>query len=117
MRLSEFVLTSASPLARATQPIALSETYRTADLLRQGRSGKRFRRSGDRLMELDVALLLNAGLLDRHHLALQVGQLGRGWTVTLDQESGRPKDYDCYARRDLVASSLVILSAGNDGSA
>jgi hypothetical protein len=39
------------------------------------------------LLELNAALLLNAGLFNRSHLAFELGQFCRGWATPLNVKS------------------------------
>jgi hypothetical protein len=63
-------------------------------------------------LEFDVALFGDRRLLDGNHLALHLGELGRGLLVTTDEKGGRPEDNDRGRGGDAVFGPLTILSTG-----
>jgi hypothetical protein len=64
-------------------------------------------------LKLYAAVLLNAGLFDRDHLAFELRKFCGLGTVTADKECRRPKDYNGNASGDLVIGAFAILCAGH----
>jgi hypothetical protein len=62
-------------------------------------------------LELNATLLLNAGLLNRGHLAFEIGEFRSGRTIPAYEESRRPEDDNGHARCNLIVGPLLILSA------
>lgn len=55
-----------------------------------------------RLLELNTALFLNAGLFDRLHLSFQLGQLRSNLTVAADEKRSGPENDNCGSGCELV---------------
>ena len=62
-------------------------------------------------LKLNVALLRNRGLLDRDHLALHLGKLGRRLLVAADEERRRPEDDDGRRGGQSIVCALLVLRA------
>ena len=70
-----------------------------------------------RPLKLNAALFLNRRLLNSDHLAFHLRKLGRSLFVSADKEGSGPKDDDRRCRRQAIVGSLLILDAGQCGSA
>ena len=68
-------------------------------------------------MELDAALFVNASLLDRIHLALELSQLRRHRAIATHEKRCWPKHHDSDSGRDLIVGSLLIMGARHLSSA
>jgi hypothetical protein len=66
-------------------------------------------------LELDVAFLLNARLLDRDYLAFHVGELRGSLFVTADKKCGWPEHGGSSRRDQAVSRPLAALGAGKAG--
>ena len=65
------------------------------------------------LPELNAALLLDAGLFNRGHLAFELGQFCGLWTVTMNEERRRPEHDNGHAGGNLIVrAQLARLMKG-----
>ncbi|MBX9775537.1 MAG: hypothetical protein K2Y71_14220 [Xanthobacteraceae bacterium] len=99
------LLSDVIELSRSSRPISMWRDARCrATKLMRTRS-----RASRRPLELDVALLQDARLLDRDHLPLELSQLGRHGAVATHKKRRRPEHNDRNTGRDLIIGSFLIL--------
>lgn len=61
---------------------------------------------GLRLLESNVAFLLNGSLLECNHLTFRLSELGSGLLISSDKERCRPEHKDCNARCHLILGGV-----------